>query len=603
MSIYPGLAGFLIACISLIDNPAYNEAMTRGINRSVSAPANSGAADQAHRQDQNAARGTLPGNLAGRPGRAGRPAAFWPVPGHGRPWLPYFLTLLVVALNTGLARVLLPYLAPSNLIMVYLLGVVAVAAAYGRGPAVVASLASVAAFDFFFVPPVLSFAVSDLQYLFVFGAMLVVALVIAGLTARLRQQALAAVAREQRTAALSEVSRTLANQPRVGDSLAMAMGYVGQLFDGQAVALLPDSAGELAPHEEEKAPAALGPAERGIARWAYERGELAGWDTERLPQATALYMPLVGSGPALGVIALIPKNRDRPLEPEECDLLQTLISQIALALERAQLTENAQKAQLQIETERLRVSLLSSISHDLRTPLAAITGSISSLIESDERLDAATRRELLVSVYEGVFRLNRQVINTLEMTRLESGSVELRKGWYSLEELAGAALSRPDDRLRDRTVITDLPDDLPLVSCDPVLIDQVLLNLLDNALKYTPPDSPIEISARVVQGTVQVDIADRGPGVPPGEEERVFDKFFRAQPARGSSGVGLGLSICRAAMRVHGGRIWAENRPGGGARFSFTLPLLEQPPAEEAELDEDELAHVSQHSGETVYAS
>ena len=213
-----------------------------------------------------------------------------------------------MALSTGLARLLLPYLAPSNLIMVYLLGVVVVAASYGRGPAVVASLASVAAFDFFCVPPQLSFAVSDLQYVVVFAVMLVVALVIAGLTARLRQQALAAEAREQRTAALSEVSRALANQARIGDSLAMAMSYVGQLFDGQAVVLLPDAAGELAPHGEEKAPPALGPAERGIARWAYERGEMAGWDTDRLSQASALYMPLVGSGPALGVIALIPQQ-------------------------------------------------------------------------------------------------------------------------------------------------------------------------------------------------------------------------------------------------------------------------------------------------------
>ena len=170
--------------------------------------------------------------------------------------------------------------------------------------------------------------------------------------------------------------------------------------------------------------------------------------------------------------------------------------------------------------------------------------------------------------------MNRQVINLLEMTHLESGSVELRKGWYPLEELVGAALTRPDDRLRDRTVVTDLPDDLPLVSCDAVLIDQVLLNLLDNALKYTPPDSPIEISARAVEGAVQVDIADRGPGVPPGAEERVFDKFYRAQPAQSGGGVGLGLSICRAAVTAHGGRIWVENRPGGGARFSFTLPLL-----------------------------
>jgi two-component system sensor histidine kinase KdpD len=552
----------------------------------------------------------LSGYLAGITGRARRPAtaqglqrALRHVAGRGRPWQAYVSALVVVALCTGLAGLLQPYLALASLIMVYLLGVVLVAASFGRGPAVVASLASVAAFDYFLVPPYQSFAVSDLQYLIVFAAMLVVALVIGNLTAQLRQQALAAIDREQRTAALSEVSRALANQARMGDSLDMAMSYVGQVFAGQAVVLLPVSTGELAPQGAEDGSPQLGQSERGIARWAYERGEVAGWGTDRLAEARALYLPLVGSGSALGVIALIPNDRGRLLEPEECDLLQTLVSQIALALERAQLAEKAQTAKVQVEAERLRVSLLSSISHDLRTPLAAITGSISGLIEADEALDAPTRRELLASVYEGVSRLNRQVVNLLEMTRLESGSIELHKGWYPLEELIGAALTRPDDRLQGRTVVTDLPDDLPPVMCDAVLIDHVLMNLLDNALKYSPPDSPIEISARAVEEAVRVDISDRGPGLPPGEEERIFDKFYRAQPAQSVSGVGLGLSICRAAITAQGGRIWAENRPGGGARFSFTLPLIEQPPVDQADGADQagaaDGADVSEGTGET----
>jgi two-component system sensor histidine kinase KdpD len=217
------------------------------------------------------------------------------------------------------------------------------------------------------------------------------------------------------------------------------------------------------------------------------------------------------------------------------------------------------------------------VSHDLRTPLASITGGVSSLLESGDSLDAETQRELLRAVHEEAERLNRLVQNLLEMTRLESGSVQVRKDWHSIEELVGAALGRFNRRLGQRPIVTRIPADLPLVALDPVLIEQVLVNLLDNALKYTPPESPIEIAARVEGDGVTVEVADRGPGLPPGEERRVFDKFYRGR-AVADRGVGLGLAICQGIVEAHGGRIWAENRPGGGVAFRFTLAGKDPPP-------------------------
>jgi two-component system, OmpR family, sensor histidine kinase KdpD len=304
---------------------------------------------------------------------------------------------------------------------------------------------------------------------------------------------------------------------------------------------------------------------------------MAGAGTDNLPGAQMLFVPLVASRGTVGVLGMR-LGQARVLDtPEHRHLLETFASQIALAIERGLLAEEAQAAHVRAEAERLRNALLSSVSHDLRTPLASITGGVSSLLESGDSLDAETQRELLRSVHEEAERLNRLVQNLLEMTRLESGSVQVRKDWHSIEELVGAALGRFNRRLGQRPIVTRIPADLPLVPLDPVLIEQVLVNLLDNALKYTPPESPIEIAARVEGDGVTVEVADRGPGLPPGEERRVFDKFYRGR-AVADRGVGLGLAICQGIVEAHGGRIWAENRPGGGVAFRFTLAGKEPPP-------------------------
>jgi two-component system sensor histidine kinase KdpD len=514
---------------------------------------------------------------------------------HATDWLPYTWSLGSVALCTVLAWLLFSHLTEANLIMLYLLGVAVVAMRCGRGPAIWASVLSVAAFDFFFVPPYLTFAVTDMAYLVTFTVMLFVALVISTLTIRLRQQAEAARQRERRTASLYAMSRELASTRSVDDLLQAAARHISAVFESQVALLLPQASGRLAPWPrgtgEESSDAVERPMfvpgarEAGIAQWVYDHQHMAGLGTTTLPSAEALYLPLVAARGTVGVLGVLPAQPRRLLTPEQVALLETFASQTALALERALLAEEAQHAQLQVETERLRNSLLSSVSHDLRTPLTAITGATSTLLEEERRLDAPTRHELLHTVHEEADRLNRLVSNLLAMTRLESGAIQVHKEWQPLEEVVGAALTRLDAPLRARPLTTYLPADLPLVPLDSVLIEQVLINVLDNAIKYTPPGSPLSLSAWTTDGAVTVEVADQGPGLPPGEEQRVFEKFYRAQRPGESSGAGLGLTICRGIIEAHGGHIWAENRSGGGTAFRFTLPLTGTPPAMVTELE------------------
>jgi two-component system sensor histidine kinase KdpD len=492
-------------------------------------------------------------------------------------WPGYAGALGVVGLCTGLAWLMFPYFGLSNLTMVYLLGVVTVAARSGRGPTVLTSVLSVATFDFFFVPPFFSFAVSDTQYLVTFAVMLVVALVISGLTVRIRAQADAARDRERRTAALYAMSRELANTRGVDDLLAIAIRHIVDVFPAEVSVLLPDATGRVEPRSVPVATLRADGTEQAVAQWVFEHRELAGLGTGTLPGAAALHVPLVGSRGAVGVLGVKPAKAHAFDSPEQLHLLETFANQTALAIERATLADEAQASQVRMETERLRNSLLSSVSHDLRTPLATITGAATTILEAESRLDQRTQHELLESIRDEADRLNRLVHNLLEMTRLESGALELRRDWHPLEEVIGAALGRLAKSLGARRVTVSIPPDLPLVSIDDVLIEQVFVNLLDNAVKYTPPDSAIRIIVSATDKSVTAEVADHGPGLPKGQETRVFDKFYRAA-SDGRRGAGLGLAICRGIVLAHGGRIWAHNLPEGGVAFLFTLPLPDAPP-------------------------
>ncbi|HEX9188453.1 MAG TPA: DUF4118 domain-containing protein, partial [Vicinamibacteria bacterium] len=503
-------------------------------------------------------------------------------PPLARPGLPrgvaervqYLWSVAVVVACTVVCRAMLERFDRSNLIMVYLLGVAFVASRHGRGASALAAVLSVAAFDFFLVPPYLTFAVADTQYVVTFGVMLLVSLVISTLAGRVRAQADAARQREQRTQVLYAMSRDLAAARTVADVARAASRHVSDVFGGQSSLLVPFPRGGLAPAG---AGEPAGDAnETAVARWVFEHGRTAGLGTDTLPGASAVWVPLRGTESVLGVLGLRPDPALLPLRPDQVDLLEALTRQAASGLERARLADDAEQARVEVEAERLRSTLLSSVSHDLRTPLATITGAASSLVQ-DASLGDASRRELQEAIYEEAVRLNRLVTNLLDMTRLESGSLQLNRDWHSLEELVGSALARLEPALKGRTVRVQVPSDLPLVPADGTLVEQALVNLLENAAKYAAPPAAIEVSARAKEGAVEVEVADEGPGLPAGAEERVFEKFYRAEPTR--RGFGLGLPICRAIATAHGGAVRAEGRSPRGARFVLTLPLGEAPPA------------------------
>ncbi|HEV8639912.1 MAG TPA: DUF4118 domain-containing protein [Methylomirabilota bacterium] len=496
-----------------------------------------------------------------------------------RAWIAagYGQVVAAVAVATGISWLMFPFFERANLIMTYLLAIVVIATRYGRGPSVFAVVVSVAVFDYFFVPPYLTFAVADPQYLLTFAIMLVVGLVISGLTIRVRIQAEAARQREQRTAALYAMSRELAQAGAVDELVAIAARHIGDVFGAEAAVFLPDADGNLRVSRKDGG-FLVERDDLKLSRWVFEHGQPTGLGTATPEAARAVYLPLPGHRGPLGVVSVRPRQRDAFAAPEPLRQLETFVNQTALALERARLADEAQDARVRAEAERLRNSLLTSVSHDLRTPLAAITGAATTILDSGAHLDQRTRHELLESVRDEAERLNRLVHNLLEMTRLESGALQLRRDWHPLEEVVGAALGRLAKALGTRRVTVNIPPDLPLVAIDDVLIEQVLVNLLDNAVKYTSAESAIRIIATATERKVTVEVADHGPGLPKGEEDRVFEKFYRAAP-EGRRGAGLGLAICHGVVQAHGGHIWAQNLPEGGVAFLFTLPLTETPPA------------------------
>lgn len=494
--------------------------------------------------------------------------------------LAYVWAIVVVLVCTGLGLLLSSALDPTNLVMIYLLGVVAVSLWLGRGPSIVTTILGVAAFDFCFVPPQWTLAVRDTEYIFTFLVMLLTGLVISTLTARVQFQAEAARHRERRTAALYAISRELAATQGAEQIARIAARHVTAASDVRAVVLLPDRNRNLVPLGPDANHVALNVHDEAVARWVLEHGETAGRGTATLPGSEGVYLPLPTSRGTVGVLGVIPSSAatSLSLDIEQLHLLEAFAGLIALALERANLETEADQIRLDIETERLRSSLLSAVSHDLRTPLSVITGASSTLLENDQSIGVEVRRELAASILDESERLNRLVANLLDMTRLQAGALEVHKQWQPIEEVIGAALGRTARQLNDHPVATCVAADLPFAPLDDLLIQQVLVNLLENAARHTPSGTPIEVSARLEEGHIVVEIADRGPGLPPGDPNRLFEKFYRAGDAKTRAGTGLGLAICRGIVQLHGGKIAAANRPDGGAVFRFSLPLEGTPP-------------------------
>jgi len=508
--------------------------------------------------------------------------------------LRYLYTAIACAAVTLIALPLWQVFHPTNIAMMFLLVVTLVAMRFGRGPAVFASFAAVASFDFFFVLPRFSFAVSDVQYLVTFGVMLTVALVIGTLGSSLRYQARVASHREDRTRSLYEIARDLSKAMRTEDVIAHGRSVVANLFDAEVQVLLPvDDRQEPGPLDRLAIDDALGRSagfEPAIAQWAYQQSLPAGAGTDTLSGSPWLFLPLLTSIRARGVLAIRPARRRVLMIPEQRRLLETLATLIAIAIERVHYVEVAQGSVLRIESERLRNSILSALSHDLRTPIAAMAGLAETLEmrngEAPSPEATAMRASLNAAMRDEVQRMCALVENLLDMARIESGDVRLNRQWHSIEETIGTALAATARLLAGHHVETALPRDLPLVEYDAVLVERVLVNLLENAAKYTPPGSTVRIEGRAGPHDLRLAIEDDGPGLPgdydtPARIETLFDKFTRGERESPRSGVGLGLAICRAIVDAHGGSIRVEHPSGHGVRFVVSLPRTGAPAMEE----------------------
>lgn len=493
----------------------------------------------------------------------------------------YAKAALVVAATSGLGLVLQKMHwadAEANTVMLFLAAVAWTAVKYGRGASVTASILSVLAFDFLFVPPVHTFAIADAQYIVTFTVMLIIGLVISTLTSRLRAQVESTRLRERRTSAQYELGKQLSSL--YGDVFlaGTAGARIAEMFGGEVAIYLTRKNGMPEVVYGRDSVIVADGVSVAVAQWAIEHDQMAGAGTNTLPNAPALFIPLVGAQSTQGAIAVRVPNQDRLLDPEERRLLEACASQLALALERDRMTIDAAESRVAAETEKVRSGLLSSVSHDLKTPLAAIAGASGSLLETPS-LDEATRRQLLETVADEAARLNRLLENVLQMSKIDAGASPPNLQWHLLEDVVGSALHRTRHSLAAHHVAVDLPRDLPLLRVDGVLLEQVFVNLFENAARHTPTGTNLVVQAAIDTGMLRVAVADDGPGIPVGDEQRVFERFYRASNSSdGGRGSGLGLAICRAIVTAHGGTIIASNRPGGGAEFVIRLPLAQNPP-------------------------
>jgi two-component system sensor histidine kinase KdpD len=489
----------------------------------------------------------------------------------------YGWAILSIALTSALGLLLRPRLQITDIAMLFLLAVVVVAYRHRRGPALLASFLSIAAFDLGFVPPYYTFSVHEPAYLLTFVVMLMVALIMSQLTGKIREQMEEARERENRSTRQYAMSKELTAGGGLQEQTRIALRHIAEAGRGEALL-----------HWASRGPPQSWP-EVGVfenlpvrvaASWAIEHAESAGSGTRHCAEAEALVVPVRGSSGILGLITLQREETEPVFTLAELRTVEALVGQAAAAFERTMLAEGREEARLEVESERLRTALLSSLSHDLRTPLAGIEGAASSLLEESGSYTPQVRREMAQTILEESRRMSRLVTNLLDMVRVESGALAVHKAWQPLEEALGVALLRLEDRLSGHPVETSLPPDLPLVPIDELLLEQVFINLLENAVKYSTPGSHIAVEAWAEQGAVVVEVADGGPGIPAGEEESIFQKFRRAgglDHAAAGRGSGLGLTICRGIITAHGGRIWLQRREQVGAAFRFTIPLVGPP--------------------------
>lgn len=515
------------------------------------------------------------------PGKAAEPTL--PVPAlPSRPAhqvAPLVSILAMVGGVTLIGKLLDPAIGLVNVAMAYLLPIMTTGLLWGTSWAVVAALSSIFAFDFLFVPPVLRITVEDEKYLFAFAMFLVVAVWVGTMAGRRRRHLANLREREKRIGALYALSRKMAGSADLSSTLQVAAEMTAQAVGVRVAILIPDEQGEL--RERGSAPVGsgggeaqcFGPNERAVATWTFVNGRAAGRGTETLDGANVLCLPLSLEGDQVGVLSVWPDPKSPRMLPDQRHLLEAFSSLIAVAVNRVRLSEQARQAYRLEESERLWMALFNSLSHDLRTPLSSVTGAVTSLLEGGDVFDDSARRELLLTIKTEAARLNRLVGNLFDMARVKSGRLQLHKEWCNIEEIIGVAVSRVEDQARNRPLEVTVEQDLPLVHADLALLEQAVVNLLDNALKYSAPGSAVRVAARRTGQSLVVSVTDQGSGIPPADLDRVFEQFYRGKNPGQVRGTGLGLTICKAVVEAHGGTIGVQSEQGKGTTFSFALPL------------------------------
>lgn len=487
-------------------------------------------------------------------------------------WTAYLISLGIVSLATIIAIIFAPYLQATNIILMYIVAVTIVALLGHTGPSIVASIFSVIAYAYFFISKQHNFSFANSQDLFTLFVMLLVTQIVSQLTLIMKRQTIAAQLAEARTSTLHSLSRQLASARGVDKLIDIAASYMASVFNSDVLVLLAVD-DRLEVRSGYGAKLTLTAKDFSVAQWVYDLGQVAGLGTDTLPFSDAIYIPLLSSQKPIGVLRIKPKNSGTLFTPEQTHLLEACANQIALAIEVDRLHEQHKQLELENKTDRIRAALLESVSHDIRTPLVAAMGSANTLMELGGDLDKTQIKKLSKHINIELDQLNRLIHNFLQISYLEDKSVKLQKEFYHLHDVVESALKTSYTKLGKKHIHINLPDDFPKIPLDKTLIEEVFVNLIDNSTKFTPPQSPIEISACIDNQYVVISVEDNGPGIMPDEVNKLFEKFYRGRMLTTERGLGLGLSICRGIVNAHGGKIWAENRKEGGAAFRFTLPL------------------------------
>ncbi|MFL5385220.1 MAG: DUF4118 domain-containing protein [Longimicrobiaceae bacterium] len=498
-------------------------------------------------------------------------------PAPRSPVAEYLVVAAVIAACTGLGWLMFGRFERTNVAMVYLLAVIAVSARFGRGPSVLAAVLSVAAFDYFFVPPHFTFAVSDTQYLITFGVMLVVALVTSTLTGRLREQGQLSRARERRTSALYDMGRDVVQHAGVDEVLRAGAAHVREVFEAEVTVFVPDARGTLEPSRDGREAPPPDPAELGAARWVFAHNQPAGAGTDSLPGARALYLPLAASQGAVGVIGVRTHDVSRFADPEQMHFLEAFANQLAGAVERARLAEAALRAQQAREMDRMRSEFVAVASHELLAPLDRLEGSMARVRAAAADAPQGELRRAVDDAESEGRRMRALADDLLYLSRLQAGRETTSPQVVAADELVTRVVGRFRDRAEARAVEldTEVDEEVPAVLASPAGAERALVELVSVAIGLAPDGGYVLVSADAVDGFVQISAATSAAEIPPEAQARIFDAFSRLPGASRPDATGLGLAIAREIVRAHGGEIWVDSGPGPGAVFSFTLPTAD----------------------------